>query len=93
MYLEFADNNGYLKIPLLKYIFMPGIYFWFFVLALIYAIKKKNIGLIAIVSLIAGYYATMFFGPTVQLRYVYPVMIVVPFLIPVFFREVKRTDG
>ncbi|MBO4783320.1 MAG: hypothetical protein J5521_01040 [Lachnospiraceae bacterium] len=90
---EFADNNGYLKIPLLKYIFMPGIYFWFFVLALIYAIKKKNIGLIAIVSLIAGYYATMFFGPTVQLRYVYPVMIVVPFLIPVFFREVKRTDG
>ena len=90
---EFADNNGYLKIPLLKYIFMPGIYFWFFVLALIYAIKKKNIGLIAIVSLIAGYYATMFFGPTVQLRYVYPVMIVVPFLIPVFFREAKRTDG
>lgn len=90
---EFADNNGYLKIPLLKYIFMPGIYFWFFVLALIYAIKKKNIGLIAIVSLIAGYYATMFFGPTVQLRYVYPVMITVPFLIPIFFREAKRTDG
>ena len=90
---EFADNNGYLKVPVLKYIFMPGIYLWFFILAFIYANKKKNIGLIAIVSLIAGYYATMLFGPAVQLRYVYPVMITVPFLIPIFFREAKNSNG
>ena len=90
---NFADNNGYLKIPVLKYIFMPGIYLWINILALIYSFKRKNYAVVAIISLIAGYYATMFFGPTVQLRYVYPVMITVPFLLPMIFKETQTDNG
>ena len=72
---------------------MPGIYLWINILALIYSFKRKNYAVVAIISLIAGYYATMFFGPTVQLRYVYPVMITVPFMLPMIFKETQTDNG
>ena len=89
----FADTNAYLGFPVIKYIFMPGIYLWIYVFAFVYAIKKKKAGAFLVISLIAGYYATMFFGPTVQLRYVYPVMIALPFIIPYIFRETEKDNG
>ena len=75
-----TNNNSYLKIPVLKYIFMPGIYLWIVVFACVFAIKRKDWKSMFAFSLIAGYYLTMFFGPCVQLRYIYPVMITVPFM-------------
>ena len=75
-----TNNNSYLKIPVLKYIFMPGIYLWIVVFACVFAIKRKDWKSMFAFSLIAGYYLTMFFGPCVQLRYIYPVMITVPFI-------------
>ncbi|MBO6089765.1 MAG: hypothetical protein J6P37_05610 [Lachnospiraceae bacterium] len=87
---EFADTNAYLKIPVLKYIFMPGIYLWIFIVALIVSFRRKNFKAVAIISLTVGYYATMFFGPTVQLRYIYPVMITVPFLILICIGKTKE---
>ncbi|MCR4648241.1 MAG: DUF6020 family protein [Lachnospiraceae bacterium] len=84
---NWSNDNSYLKIPVLKYIFMPGIYFWLFVFASVYAIKEKKFKAFFALSLIAGYYLTMLFGPCVQLRYVYPVMTVVPFMFLIFGRE------
>jgi hypothetical protein len=89
---EFADNNAYLKIPVLKYIFIPGIYLWIYIVALIVSFRRKNFGAVAIIALTAGYYATMFFGPTVQLRYIFPVMITVPFLILIFTEKSKENE-
>ena len=92
-YGTFANDNAYLKIPVIKYLFMPGIFLWICVALTIYSIKRKNICAVAPLSLIAGYYATMFFGPCVQLRYVYPVMICVPFLLPMIFKEIQNDNG
>lgn len=79
-YLEkWADANSYLQIPLLKYIFMPGIYLWISVWITLTAFTKKQFTHLIPMVLILGYYLTMFFGPTVQLRYIYPVMIFIPF--------------
>ena len=78
---EFADTNAYLKIPVLKYIFIPGIYLWIFVCVLIAAARKKDLTVLSALSIVAGYYITMFFGPTVQLRYMFPVMIAAPFIL------------
>ena len=89
---EFADNNAYLKIPVLKYIFIPGIYLWIYIVALIVSFRRKNFGAVAIIALTAGYYATMFFGPTVQLRYIFPVMITVPFLILIITGKSKENE-
>lgn len=77
---QFADSNGYLNIPILKYILMPGIYLWLLLYFIVLWIVKKEYEKILTVSFLLGYYGTCLLGPTVQLRYVFPVMIVIPFI-------------
>lgn len=77
---EFADKNAYLNVPLLKYIFVPGSYLWLCLILAGYLLWRKKYHLLLPMMLVFGYYATLFLGPTVQLRYLYPVMIAVPFL-------------
>lgn len=77
---RWADENAYLKLPVLRYLFMPGIWLWlYFLLFGFLAVQKK--GLLGLpLALVLGYYLTLFLGPTVQLRYLYPVMAAWPFL-------------
>lgn len=77
---QWADDNGYLKLPLLKYLFVPGVFLWYYCLLLGKLMINERFRMCLPVSLIAGYYLTMFLGPTVQLRYIYPVMVALPFL-------------
>ncbi|MCR5848478.1 MAG: DUF6020 family protein [Lachnospiraceae bacterium] len=77
---KWAEENFYLNIPILKYIFMPGVYLWIYIVFAINCIRRKNMKAAGVLALVTGYYITMFFGPCVQLRYIYPVMITVPFL-------------
>lgn len=78
---KWADENGYLKIPVLKYFFMPGILFWAYLLLLLYVLRNRNYKLCIPLLLIFGYFATLFLGPVVQLRYLYPLMTAFPFLL------------
>lgn len=77
---EFADSNGYLKIPVLKYLMVPGSYLWLYLVLAAWLMLKKRYRLLLVLSLVLGYYLTLFLGPAVQLRYLYPVMIALPYL-------------
>jgi len=90
---KWADGNDHLKIPVVKYIFMPGIYLWIYLFATVYAFKFKKKHGAFMLSLIGGYYLTMFFGPCVQLRYIYPVMISAPFILLMFVGVRNREEG
>lgn len=87
---QWADDNAYLKIPVLKYLFVPGTVFWMYLLLAGYLIVHKRWDRCVPLALVLGYYMTMFLGPTVQLRYIYPLMIVLPFvaLVSISRREV-----
>lgn len=78
---EWSDENGYLNWPLIRYLCMPGGFLWFWILYAGYLLIRKDFRMLLPVALVGGYYLTMFFGPTVQLRYVYPVMISLPYMI------------
>lgn len=76
----FAEENQHMKLPVVKYLLVPGVYLWLYlVLAGWLLIHKKNRQLLPL-ALILGYYLTLFLGPTVQMRYLYPVMTCLPFL-------------
>lgn len=77
---NWAENNGYLRIPLLKYIFVPGSYLWLYLglAAVLFITDRKRLCLPLVI--VGGYYGTMLLGPTVQMRYVYPVMLALPYL-------------
>ncbi len=78
---NWAENNSYLQIPVLKYLFVPGSYLWLYLaLAVILVIADKKRFCLPL-AIVAGYYGTMLLGPTVQMRYVYPVMLALPYLL------------
>lgn len=77
---QWADENTYLDNPVLKYLFVPGVWLWVCLLLLAYLWVHRRFRVSVVLVLILGYYLTLLLGPTVQLRYVYPVMIVLPFV-------------
>lgn len=76
---SWADENAYLDIPLLRYLYMPGIYIWAYLLLTVYLVVQRRWRECIPFSMILGYYITLLLGPTVQMRYIYPMMIVLPF--------------
>lgn len=83
---NWAENNGYLRIPLLKYIFVPGSYLWLYLgLAAVLFITDRKRFCLPLVT-VGGYYGTMLLGPTVQMRYVYPVMLALPYLLGLLWK-------
>ena len=77
---RWADENSYLKIPVLRYLFMPGIWIWLYLILFGYLMIKQEFEKCLPLALVLGYYGTLLLGPTVQLRYIYPVMTACPFM-------------
>ncbi len=77
---KWADDNAYLRLPVLKYFFVPGVVIWLYLLLLCRGIMLGKMRRCMPLVLVLGYFLTLFLGPTVQLRYIYPVMIAFPFL-------------
>lgn len=88
-----SGENAYLKIPVLKYIFVPGIYLWCYLLLVGYLLIYKKWKWCVPLSFIAGYYVTLLLGPTVQLRYLYPVMVTLPFFVFFCTKQESGKDG
>ena len=78
---QWADENAYLKLPVLKYLFVPGVWIWFYLLLLAWLVRNERYRQCIPLALIGGYFVTLLLGPTVQLRYIYPVMSVFPFVL------------
>lgn len=88
---NWAENNSYLRIPVLKYLFVPGSYLWLYLaLAAVLMIADRKRFCLPL-AIVAGYYGTMLLGPTVQMRYVYPVMLALPYLLA--FATGRRKNG
>lgn len=75
---EWCSDNKYLQIPIIGFLMRPGLAIWLLLLIAIVLIERKNYCLLLPLADILGYYLTMLLGPTVQLRYIYPIMLVVP---------------
>lgn len=76
---KWADSNAYLKLPVLKYLFVPGVFLWLYMLLAGCLLACRKYDRCVPLALVMGYYATLILGPTVQLRYIYPLMVVLPF--------------
>ena len=81
MWLEnFADGNAYLDIPFLKYFMMPGFFVWYYLLYAGFLFWRRQYRYLIPLTFMLGYFATLLLGPTVQLRYIYPMMVGLPIL-------------
>lgn len=87
---EWANENRYLQYPLIKHIYMPGAYLYIYLFAFITLVKDRKSAngrenekskLIVPMLFVMLYLASCLLGPTVLMRYVYPFMILCPFMI------------
>lgn len=78
---RWADENAYLKLPVLKYLFVPGVWLWLYLFLLAYLVLQRRYRQCIPLALAGGYFATLLLGPTVQLRYIYPLMAAFPFVL------------
>lgn len=73
-----VSDNTYQKIPFVRLLFAPALYWWLlwlYMVAVLYHGKKRQ--MLPAVFLIA-YYLTLLLSPTVIVRYLYPLMVTVP---------------
>lgn len=78
---KWADDNAYLRIPLFKYLFVPGVWIWLYLLLAGWFLINREFAKCIPLTLVFGYFLTLLLGPAVQLRYLYPVMAAFPFLL------------
>ena len=89
---EWADGNKYLDLPVLKYLFVPGVWVWLYLLLLGWLLLNRRFSRCLPLGIIFGYFLTLLLGPTVQLRYIYPMMAVFPFFLPAAW-PMRRTGA
>jgi len=90
MYSHIVNGNSYYGWPVLTYLMRPAFYFWIFVLALFAAVYKRSRNSILVFAYPLFYLMTMFLGPCVNFRYMYPYIAVMPLLVSFVFAEKNR---
>lgn len=88
---KWADDNAYLQMPVLKYLFVPGVWIWLYLLLVQWLLLTRQFARCLPLTLVFGYFLTLLLGPTVQLRYLYPIMAAFPFLLILSVSR-KKTD-
>ena len=88
---KFAGENGYLELPIVRQLVAPGMYLWCYILLGVWMAFRKEIIYQLPMFFISCYYATLLLGPTVQLRYLYPVMLLLPFFY-LYISSCKRSS-
>ena len=90
---RWAGGNAYLRYPLLKYLFVPGVWIWLYLLLIQWLLIRRRFAACLPHTLVFGYFLTLLLGPTVQLRYLYPIMISFPFLLGLGILPEKEIGG
>lgn len=84
-----ALHNGelYPQIPFVALFFNPGVFVWLYLLVVFRCFYVKDYKKLAPFFLLGGLYGTMFFGPVILFRYLYPLILFLPI---VFFRNEQK---
>lgn len=78
---RWTNDNEYLKLPVICLFMAPGIWISLILCMLAALFTGKHYAYTVPFAFAAGYYITLFLGPTVQLRYIYPMMLFTAFLL------------
>ena len=87
---QVINENAFFTWPLLNQLFRPAFYFWLLIFTVFEAFRKKNRKGWLLLTYPMFYMATLFFGPLVYLRYMYPIILSLPVLMSVIIFEKSR---
>lgn len=81
------SDNAYSKIPVVRILFAPALYWWLLYLCMVSALYRRRYREIMPVVFLTAYYLTLLFSPTVLVRYMYPIMVTIPVILPCFMKK------
>ncbi len=87
-----TDENTLQRIPVLGPVFLPGYVLWAYLFLIAYLIRKRSVKTLPALILPLAYLGTLILGPTVQMRYLYPVWMLLPAVFVSLFPEVYRSS-
>lgn len=81
MYEKCATENLHEKIPVVSLVFAPASYCWLMLFCILLAWYRRRYRELLPLGLLFFYWCTVLLGPAVLVRYLYPVMVTVPFFL------------
>ena len=88
---KIVSGNCFNNWPVISIIFHGAFYSWGLFLLMVFCLYKKRIQSFQMSLLPFLYFGTMLLGPVVQVRYLFPVMVILPVLAAMFSSQVA--DG
>ena len=86
-YSHVVNGNSYFNWPVISVLMKPAFWFWLFVYACFAALYKKSRKGLAVLTYPLFYLMTMFLGPCVNFRYMYPFIVILPVLVSFVMSE------
>ena len=83
-------DNNYQKIPIISLLFSGAFYVWIVLWFIAWCIINNKYNYLLAASLPFLYWLTLFLGPVVLYRYLYPIIISTPVFICIMFVEKKE---
>ncbi|MBR1476973.1 MAG: hypothetical protein IJ608_03310 [Lachnospiraceae bacterium] len=76
-----VNDDICLKIPLLRILFQPAFYVWIILFGIMNAMYKRDKKQIVMYGLLTGNFLTLLLGPTVLVRYAFPMILAFPVIL------------
>lgn len=90
---KMISDNAYRKIPVVRILFAPALYWWLLYFYIVAALYKKRYREILPVVFPVAYYLTLLLSPAVLVRYMYPIMATIPVILPCIMMEKPTTKS
>lgn len=89
---KIVSGNCFNNWPVISIIFHGAFYSWGLFLLMVFCLYKKRIQSFQMSLLPFLYFGTMLLGPVVQVRYLFPVMVILPVLAAMFSSQVADSE-
>ncbi len=84
---KIVSDNAYSRLPVVRLLFAPALYWWLLYLYLVTALYRKKYREVLPAAFLVAYYLTLLLSPTVLVRYMYPFMVTIPVILPCLLTE------
>lgn len=81
LYEKIATENVHQEVPVISLLFAPAAYCWVLFFAIFQALYQRRYRELLPLGMLFLYWGTVLLGPTVIVRYLYPAMVTVPFIL------------
>lgn len=77
-----VSDNAYSRIPVVRLLFAPALYWWLLYLYIVTAFYRRKYRETLPIVFLTAYCLTLLLSPTVLVRYIYPLMVTIPVILP-----------